>query len=220
MENLIGLPSADYGQLPDFHLLRVNLGQGEKVVVMVTELLDSRELVFKDLGNYVPHNPAIPGVTVLADGQISPVIDLPEALKHKSAYNQRVMDYVAHTVAVKLPRVLVVDDSLSARKSLALLLKDSGYDVATAIDGLDALAQIGQHAPDLVITDMEMPRMDGVALTRALKQQAETALLPVLMITSRSTDKHRQEAKNAGVDAYLTKPWTETQLLQTLEGLL
>ncbi|POZ51773.1 hybrid sensor histidine kinase/response regulator [Methylovulum psychrotolerans] len=220
MENLIGLPSADYGQLPDFHLLRVNLGQGEKVVVMVTELLDSRELVFKDLGSYVPHNPAMPGVTVLADGQISPVIDLPEALKHKSAYNQRVMDYVAHTVAVKLPRVLVVDDSLSARKSLALLLKDSGYDVATAIDGLDALAQIGQHAPDLVITDMEMPRMDGVALTRALKQQAETAPLPVLMITSRSTDKHRQEAKNAGVDAYLTKPWTETQLLQALEGLL
>ncbi len=220
MESLIGIPSPDYLHKGELHLLLVNLEQGEKVVVMVRELLDSRELVFKDLGNYVPHNPAMPGVTILADGQISPVVDLPEALKHKSAYSQRIMDYVAQTVVTKLPKLLVVDDSLSARKSLVILLKDSGYEVITAIDGRDALAQIELTPPDLVITDMEMPRMNGIELTQALRQQAETATLPVLMITSRSTDKHRQEASNAGVDAYLTKPWTETQLLQQLEGLL
>ncbi len=219
IESLVGVPTPDYTRITDFHLLLVNLGQ-EKVVVMVSELLDNRELVFKDMGRYVPHNAAIPGVTILPDGHLSPVLDLPEALKDKSLYNQRVMDFVAQTVVKKLPKILVVDDSLSARKSLATLLKDSGYEIATAIDGQDALSQIEAGQPDLVITDMEMPRMNGVELTAAIKQQRRTAKIPVLMITSRSTDKHRMEASIVGVDAYLTKPWSETELLQQIEALL
>ncbi|MDD2722829.1 MAG: response regulator [Methylovulum sp.] len=220
IESLVGVPAPYYARKTDFHVLLVNLGQGEKVAVMVEKLLDSRDLVFKDLGRYVPHNPAIPGVTILADGQVSAVLDLPEALRHKSTYNQRIMAFVAQTVVKKLPKILVVDDSLSARKSLATLLKDSGYEVATAIDGQDALSQIEASQPDLVITDMEMPRMNGVELTATLKQQRRTAKLPVLMVTSRSTDKHRMEAGIVGVNAYLTKPWSETELLQQIEALL
>jgi len=220
IESLVGVPEPYFARKTDFNVLLVNLGQGEKVAVMVEKLLDSRDLVFKDLGRYVPHNPAIPGVTILADGQVSAVLDLPEALRHKSSYNQRIMAFVAQTVVKKLPKILVVDDSLSARKSLATLLKDSGYEVITAIDGQDALSQIEASPPDLVITDMEMPRMNGVELTATLKQQRRTAKIPVLMITSRSTDKHRMEAGIVGVNAYLTKPWSETELLQHIEALL
>jgi len=221
LEELLNQRRYDYTSVGAVHpLLVVNLAQGEKVAVLVNEIIAHRELAMKQMGNFVPDLPGIPGVTILANGETAPIVDLPNRIRHQRTALIDQPELVERDIELELPRVLVVDDSLSARKSLETLLSDTGYDVMTAIDGLDALNQVRKHAPDLIVTDMEMPRMGGVELTSLLKNREETAHLPVVMITSRSTDKHRSEALEAGVDLYLTKPWSESQLLDQVEGLL
>ena len=172
------------------------------------------------MGDYLPDLPGLPGLTILANGQAAPIVDLPGRIRYKrSIFNEQPLLADLET-ELELPRILVVDDSLSARKTLETLLKDTGYEVMTAIDGLDALNQMRKRPPDLVITDMEMPRMGGIELSTVIRNRNETAHLPVIMITSRSTEKHRTEAVDAGVSAYLTKPWSENQLLDQIDDLL
>ena len=201
-------------------VLIVNMGQGERVAVLVREVIAHRELAFKQMGDFVPELPGIPGLTILANGEAAPIIDLPGRIRHKRASLTDQPLLLDNSDELELPRLLVVDDSLSARKSLEILLKDTGYEVMTAIDGLDALNQIRKRQPDLILSDMEMPRMGGIELATVLNNREETADIPVIMITSRSTEKHRNEAVNAGVAAYLTKPWTENQLLDLVDNLL
>ena len=121
-------------------------------------------------------------------------------------------------------RILVVDDSLSNRKSVSLMLEQMGYHAITAVDGLDALQRLHEQNIELILTDLEMPRMNGLEMTQAIRIWPEKEHLPVIMITSRSTQKHRQMAQQAGIDDYLTKPvdyetlhthiqkWLRTQL--------
>ncbi|PIE25187.1 MAG: hybrid sensor histidine kinase/response regulator [Neptuniibacter caesariensis] len=201
-------------------VLIINMGSGERAAVLVKEIIAHRELAFKQMSDFVPEIPGIPGLTILANGEAAPIIDLPGRVRHQRTMlsDMPVIPEIAGDL--ELPRLLVVDDSLSARKSLEILLKDTGYEVMTAIDGLDALNQIRKRQPDLILTDMEMPRMSGVELSAVLSNREETADIPVVMITSRSTEKHRREAMNAGIKAYLTKPWTENQLLDLVENLL
>lgn len=201
-------------------VLIVNMAQGERVAVLVKEIIAHRELAFKQMSDFLPDLPGIPGLTILSNGEAAPIIDLPARIRYKraSVTDQAMLQDVE--TELELPRLLVVDDSLSARKSLETLLRDTGYEVLTAIDGLDALNQVRKRQPDLILTDMEMPRMGGVELATVLRNRDETANIPVLMITSRSTEKHRQEADEAGVSAYITKPWTENQLLDQVDNLL
>lgn len=201
-------------------VLIVNMAQGERVAVLVKEIIAHRELAFKQMGEYVPDLPGIPGLTILANGEAAPIVDLPARIRHQRSTMSDQPVLLDSDIDIELPRLLVVDDSLSARKSLETLLKDTGYEVMTAIDGLDALNQVRKRQPDLILTDMEMPRMGGVELSTILKNREETAHIPVIMITSRSTDKHRLEATDAGVDVYLTKPWSENHLLDQVESLL
>jgi chemosensory pili system protein ChpA (sensor histidine kinase/response regulator) len=121
-------------------------------------------------------------------------------------------------------RILIVDDSLSNRKSLSLMVEQMGYQAITAVDGLEALQHLHGLPIALILTDLEMPRMNGLEMTQAIRIWPEKRHLPIIMITSRSTKKHRQMAQQAGVDAYLTKPvdydtlntqlykWLKTQL--------
>ena len=115
---------------------------------------------------------------------------------------------------VRRSRVLVVDDSMSVRRAVATLLEDQGYDVAQARDGLEAVKAMEIARPDVLLTDLEMPNMNGLELTAHVRSRAELANLPVIMITSRSMDKHRRQAMSAGVSVYLTKPYTDQELLQ------
>mgnify|MGYP000165046946 CR=1 FL=1 len=201
-------------------VLIVNMAQGERVAVLVKEIIAHRELAFKQMGDYLPDLPGLPGLTILANGEAAPIVDLPGRIRyHRSSISTQPMHLDIES-ELELPRLLIVDDSVSARKSLETLLKDTGYEVMTAIDGLDALNQIRKQAPDLVLTDMEMPRMGGVELSAVVRNRSETAHIPVIMITSRSTEKHRNEATDAGVSAYLTKPWSENQLLDQIDNLL
>jgi chemosensory pili system protein ChpA (sensor histidine kinase/response regulator) len=111
---------------------------------------------------------------------------------------------------------MVVDDSLTVRKITSRLLARSGYQVVTAKDGLDALEQLADALPDVMLLDVEMPRMDGFELTKRMRQDKRTKDLPIIMITSRTADKHRQYAMELGVNAYLGKPYHEEELLENI----
>jgi chemosensory pili system protein ChpA (sensor histidine kinase/response regulator) len=108
----------------------------------------------------------------------------------------------------------VVDDSLSVRRAVATLLEDQGYEVLQARDGLEAARAMEATRPDALLTDLEMPNMNGLELAAHVRSRAELSQVPIIMITSRSMDKHRRQALSMGVDVYLTKPYSDQELLQ------
>ena len=116
--------------------------------------------------------------------------------------------------------VLVVDDSISARGSMVDTLKNAGFDTLTAVDGLDALTVLEEETLDAVILDLEMPRMNGLELATHVKSIENLKHLPLLMVTSRSTTKHKGLALKAGIDAYFTKPYQEIELIEKVHSLI
>jgi chemosensory pili system protein ChpA (sensor histidine kinase/response regulator) len=122
-------------------------------------------------------------------------------------------------MAVQRTRVLVVDDALSVRRSMEQLLEDAGYDVVTAADGFLALEVVRSKAPAIVLTDLEMPNLNGLELTKRLRELPQFMGTPIVMITSRASDKHRNLAEEAGVDLYLTKPYTDATLIEHVKRL-
>lgn len=188
--------------------------------VMVEKILSSGDFVVKGLGDYVPNIPGILGVTLLGDGIVAPVLDVAELLRHPQSLTAGTGCYSREDYApAKLPTALVVDDSLSARRSLAQFMQDAGYEVRQARDGMEAMDIILAHKPDLLLSDLEMPRMNGMELTGHVRANAATADLPIIMITSRAAAKHRGEALASGVNVYLTKPYAEDVLLEEIRKL-
>ena len=115
------------------------------------------------------------------------------------------------------PMALVVDDSLSTRRSLAQFVNDIGMDVRTAKDGFEAIEILEEQMPSIILVDMEMPRMNGLEFTAHVRAGEQTKHIPVIMITSRNTEKHRNLASAAGVDTYLNKPFSEEELLRHIQ---
>jgi chemotaxis protein histidine kinase CheA/ActR/RegA family two-component response regulator len=224
LESLLNLPPdrrrEDRAPRP---ALKVADGSGGTQVVLVQEVLDSRELVVKGMGQYIPKLSGVTGATILGDGSVAAVLDLPEVIR--VAAGPTLVTPVApeqpapRVSAGTAPCALVVDDSLSARRALAQFAKDAGFEVRTAQDGLEAVAIIDARQPDILLVDMEMPRMNGLELTAHVRGSEATKHLPIIMITSRSTEKHRREAQSAGVDVYLTKPYAEDELLEHIQQL-
>ena len=118
------------------------------------------------------------------------------------------------------PLVMVVDDSVTVRKVTGRLLERQGYRVVTAKDGLDAIAKLEDHTPDAMLLDIEMPRMDGFEVASHVRHDARLARVPIIMITSRTGEKHRDRAFDIGVNGYMGKPFQEGELLTTLGELL
>lgn len=215
------------GARHDPSLLLVREGvSGTIRAVLVQEVMDSRDLVVKPLARYFPKLDGIVGATILGDGSVVPVLDLPELLRAPlAATGATPSGPAARPSAPAQPRsrqrlALVVDDSLSARRALAQAVEDAGFQVRTARDGLEAVAVIDAQRPDLLLVDLEMPRMNGLELTAHVRGRAETRNLPVIMVTSRSTAKHRQEAETVGVNFYITKPFSDDDLLQKIHEAL
>ena len=195
---------------------------GNRTAVTVEQVVGNQDLVVKQLGMYIPDIAGIEGATILGDGSIAPVLDLPGLIR--TALNKD-MDHIIERLAetetpVKKIIALVVDDSLSARRSLAEFVKDLGYEVRMARDGIEALEVLETTHPDIILADLEMPRMNGLEMTQHIRSNKNTQDIPIIMITSRSTEKHREMADSAGVDSYLTKPFSEDQLLENIRNLL
>lgn len=192
-------------------------GSGGRIALRVDEVLGNREVVVKNIGVQLSRVKGIAGATVLGSGAVVLILD-PLALAQKSGGAARVK--VAEARPARRPTVMVVDDSLTVRRVTQRLLEREGYRVTLAKDGVDALERIGEDLPDLMLVDIEMPRMDGFDLTRHVRGNAETNAIPIIMITSRTADKHRNVALGLGVNAYFGKPYQEPVLLAAITGLL
>lgn len=215
-----------------YPLLRVRMSNGAYASVLVDEVAESRNLVVKKLGVYVGRIDGVIGATILGDGSVAPVVDLPDLLRIGSGQPARAGASAARRIEAsagasaerqtptRLHKVLVVDDSISARRTTAQVFKDAGFEVQTAIDGLEAAATLEEGVPDIVITDMEMPRMNGLEFAAHIRSHAALQHLPIVMITSRSTDRHRQQALSKGVDVYLVKPFSPEQLIAQVGALM
>jgi chemosensory pili system protein ChpA (sensor histidine kinase/response regulator) len=191
--------------------------------VLVDSITDSREVVIKSLGYYMRKIHGFVGATILGDGSVTPVLDIPELLRtpvHIGTSIQTSSAEVAEPSA-KSTSILVVDDSLSQRRALEQILADAGFRVHMARDGIEAIEWLSAHnKPDVVVTDLEMPRMNGLELASHIRTQPNTKTLPIIMITSRSTEKHRQLADEAGINFYLVKPVQDDNLLTKIQILL
>ncbi len=200
---------------------------GQRVAWHVDEVLGHQEVVVKPLGAQLARLPGLAGATVLASGAVALIYN-PVALA--SLYGGAARAWVraqraqgdqkrqstaqaAHGGTGQAPLVLVVDDSITVRRVTQRLLKREGYRVALATDGEQALERLHEEMPVVVLCDIEMPRMDGFEFVRHLRSEPRWMDLPVVMITSRLADKHREHAQSMGVDHYLGKPYSEEELL-------
>jgi chemosensory pili system protein ChpA (sensor histidine kinase/response regulator) len=193
--------------------------EGNITAVVVDGLMASRDLVSKTMGRYVKHIKGVSGASILGDGSVVALLDLPELLREPAQLLTPMSGGEAGAAAGAaggIPHILIVDDSLSVRKSLSQLVEDSGYETLLAKDGLEAIEVVGQTKPTVMLVDMEMPRMNGIELTAHIRANEATKDIPIFMITSRTTEKHRQLAQEAGVSAYLTKPYQDTELLKLI----
>jgi chemosensory pili system protein ChpA (sensor histidine kinase/response regulator) len=204
------------------------LRSGEyRIALHVDELLGNQEAVVKNIGPQLARLSGIAGATVLGNGTVALILNPPQLAQHagiskagKTVKADSATEIKAEASSVKplsnLPLIMVVDDSLTVRKITSRMLTRAGYQVVTATDGVDALEQLEDFTPDVMLLDIEMPRMDGFALARELRRDPKTKDLPIIMITSRTADKHRDYAMQLGVNTYLGKPYQEDELLQNI----
>lgn len=187
----------------------------------VDEIIGNREVVVKRIGQQLTLVPGIVGATVLGDGRIMLILN-PVQLANRAVLGAGTIHVsAAQEVAEELVRtIMVVDDSLTMRKVLSRLLTREGYHVITAKDGLDALQLLQETLPDAVVLDIEMPRMDGFELARNIRDDRRTAQLPLVVVSSRTAEKHRNLAAEIGINVYLGKPVQDEELLSNLSHLL
>jgi len=190
--------------------------------ILVDEVLDTQDLVMKRMGKYVNNIHGVTGAAILGNGSIVPLLDLPELLR-SSLSASYTTDYNNQTITqstIVTPRVMIVDDSLSVRKSLSLTMEKAGFDTLLAKDGIEAIEIIKNTMPTIMLVDMEMPRMNGLELSKYIRAHKETKNIPIFMITSRTTEKHREQAKLVGIDHYFTKPYNDNDLLDKIENAI
>jgi len=198
----------------------VLLRSGEqRIALHVDELLGNQEAVVKNIGPQLAHMPGIAGATVLGDGSVVLILNPVQMTQRIGATVRKAQKTVPVALRVQ-PLVMVVDDSLTVRKITTRLLSRAGYQVVTAKDGVDALEQLTEIIPSVMLLDIEMPRMDGFELAKLLRRDEKTRQLPIIMITSRTADKHRDHALQLGVNAYMGKPYQEDELLEKIAQLL
>jgi chemosensory pili system protein ChpA (sensor histidine kinase/response regulator) len=186
----------------------------QRIALNVDELLGNQEAMVKNIGPQLARLPGIAGATVMGDGKVVLILNPVQFAQRigGSKAGQSVAEKPLNTA----PLIMVVDDSLTVRKITSRILSRAGYQVLTATDGVDALEKMEEFTPDVMILDIEMPRMDGFALVRELRRVPKTENLPIIMITSRTADKHREYAMQLGVNTYLGKPYQEDELLQNI----
>jgi chemosensory pili system protein ChpA (sensor histidine kinase/response regulator) len=192
---------------------------GEHSTALVAdELVGSREIVVKSVGPQVASIRGISGATILGDGRIVVILDMGALVR--SEWRGRPVGATARAVRDDRIFALVVDDSITVRRVTQRLLERNGMRVMTAKDGVDALSMLQEHVPDVILLDIEMPRMDGYEVASHVRNDPRLVDVPIIMITSRVGEKHRARAIELGVDDYLGKPYQESQLLDAIEPLV
>lgn len=222
LDNVLAMtPGAtdDSAQVP---LLMIRAGD-LRVALRVDALLGGREIVVKPVGPQLARIPGVFGATILGDGAVVVILDVAALLRRAAALREK-GDAPVHIIPQPLvrqrPVVMVVDDSITMRKVSARVLEREGYEVATAKDGMDALEQVNERVPDVILLDLEMPRMDGYEFAGYMRADDRFKSVPIIVITSRMGEKHRARAFEIGVNRYLGKPYQEADMLKAVEELL
>ncbi|HWP95103.1 MAG TPA: Hpt domain-containing protein [Gammaproteobacteria bacterium] len=221
---LLGLGAPQFGEEIDTIPVLLVVA-GDHFGALVTEgMMGSREIVVKSVGPQVSSIRGISGATLLGDGSIVLILDaggLVRAAAQQAAF-MRAVTLVEREAPKEDERTfaMVVDDSITVRRVTQRLLERYGMRVMTAKDGVDALALLQEHIPDVMLLDIEMPRMDGYELASHVRADERLRKIPIIMITSRTGEKHRSRAMDIGVDRYLGKPYQEQELIEHIQALV
>jgi chemosensory pili system protein ChpA (sensor histidine kinase/response regulator) len=178
----------------------------------------SREIVVKSLGPQFAGVGGISGATILGDGSVVVILDLLALIRganKRGAAGRRGLSRTGRTTCV-----MVVDDSVTVRKVTSRLLERQGMEVVVAKDGIEAVAMLQERRPDIMLLDIEMPRMDGFEVARQVRHDDRLSNLPIIMISSRTGGKHQEHANELGVNKFLGKPFQENELLATIDELV
>jgi chemosensory pili system protein ChpA (sensor histidine kinase/response regulator) len=185
----------------------------QNVAVIVDSVGDTQEIVVKDIGSHVGSIPIYSGATVRADGQVVLLLDLVGLSYYESYANAPTLAERSEDEFLSTPTVMVVDDSLTVRKSAERDISAMGINTVLAKDGLDAQAQLQDIVPDMILLDIEMPGLDGFELLEWIKGDSRLQPIPVVMISSRATDKYVDKASKLGCSAFLGKPYLLSDLV-------
>ncbi|MGN6521375.1 MAG: Hpt domain-containing protein [Dokdonella sp.] len=233
LSQLLGLPrprsTSDETQVP---LLMTRTGD-QRAAVRIDGVVGSREIVVKSVGPQVSSVPGIFGATIMGDGSVVMILDLAPLVRRLAALRARIDAGAIEELPAFMtpepeqpsdvrakPLVMVVDDSITMRKVTTRVLERADFEVLTAKDGLDALEKLQETVPDIMLLDIEMPRMDGYELATYMRNDSRLRKVPIIMITSRTGEKHRQRALEIGVERYLGKPYQEDDLLRQVQEVL
>ncbi|HEX7027984.1 MAG TPA: Hpt domain-containing protein, partial [Gammaproteobacteria bacterium] len=218
----VGLPESLSPELR-YPLLLMRSGQ-RRVAVHVDAMLGRREIVVKPVGPQIAAIPGLSGATILADGRVAIILDITGLIRSDAMSTDTRVRPARSTLPFNKPEdeitIMVVDDSITIRKVTARILSRHRLKVVTAKDGLDAVQQLQDITPDLFLMDIEMPRMDGFELATHVRSESRLQGIPIIMITSRTGEKHRERARKIGVDRYLGKPFQENELMKEIDELL
>ena len=220
LEPLLGAPVEPLDS-DNVSLLMISTGD-TTAAFRVQDLQGHQEVVIKPVGPQISSIPGVLGGTIAADGQVMLILDMGPLIR-------RGLELSAQPVVEQLdtpkqesrqPVVMVIDDSITMRKVTSRVLENHSLEVMTAQDGVDAIEKMHDRVPDLMLLDIEMPRMDGYELLQHVRADARLRHVPVVMITSRAGQKHRKKARDAGANDYLTKPYQEPELVEKVGELL
>jgi len=195
-------------------------GADHPTALQVDDLLGSREIVVKSIGRQLSSVSGLSGATIQGDGRVVLILDMPALIRRVDSL---IVEDIAPEEVIqqqKIPTIMIVDDSITVRKVTTRLLERYEFQVITAKDGVDAVTVLADTMPDVMLLDIEMPRMDGFELATIIRHDERLKQLPIIMITSRTGDKHRERAEGIGVNRYMGKPYNEVDLLEAINSLL
>lgn len=226
LEPQLGFDPEEPEEGASMSLLMITTGD-QRAAIRVSEIQGHREVVLKPVGPQISSIPGILGGTVMGDGQVVVILDMAPLIE-RAIREQRLPGLVQRSDSTaadveevkRAPLVMVVDDSITMRRVTSRILEYHGLEVLTARDGVEAVDLLFERVPDLMLLDIEMPRMDGFELAAHVRDDARLSDVPIMMITSRSGDKHRDRAKKLGVDRYLIKPYQEANMVRNVFEML
>jgi chemosensory pili system protein ChpA (sensor histidine kinase/response regulator) len=217
MVDLLGLGKRDAEPVPlgGYPVSLVVETVGRKGTLVIDTLVGQKEIVIKSLGSHLRSVKGVSGATIMGDGSVIPILDMEELL-----WSQTTMSAETHTdkelIIERVLNIMIVDDSVSIRQVVSRLMEDQGWKVLTAKDGIDALDKLSESRPDLIVLDIEMPRMNGYEFLGALKAQVGFEDIPVVMLTSRTASKHRDKAKALGAKGFIVKPYNDDEFVRLI----
>jgi chemosensory pili system protein ChpA (sensor histidine kinase/response regulator) len=211
-----GLPQTQGGE-GDLTVLLVDSEHGT-VALIIDRIVEQQEIIVKDLGTHLRHVEGVGGVTIMGDGSLIPILNVNE-LASPARKTIKDPEKSAEKVIAGPFTVMIVDDSVSVRQSVSRLIKNNGWLPVLATDGVDAVEKIEASGPDVIVLDIEMPRMNGFEFLGIIRSQARYQAVPVIMLTSRFSEKHQKKAEELGADHYIIKPYKEDQFVALLQRI-